>query len=545
MKAGTDDYVLKEHINRLNPAVSAAIKTKTIEKENHRILQNLKESETKYRSIIEDSNDGIYLYFNSRFEIVNKKLEKMFGYTHEEINRPEFDFMDVVAPKSKRFIQERLKKSKKGEAKGGHAKYEFTGLTKEGEEIILEASVSYINYKDGMATQATLRDITNRKKAELELIRAKEKAEESNRLKSAFLLNVSHEIRTPMNGILGFVDLLLKKELSEETRLEYGNIIKESSNRLLNTITDLIDLAQIESDQIEVSKSEFDIKEVVEHNYLIFKTRAEDKNLNIELKDIPENKLLINTDKAKVDRIIQNLLSNAIKYTENGEVNIGTFIEGNQLKIYIKDTGIGIPKDRQEAIFESFVQADISLTRAYEGTGLGLSITKYYVEMLGGKIWLESEEGKGTCFYVLLPIQSHEVESDSYVRQNKELKDSKILIVEDDRMSAEYLTEILRFEIDNILYAKNGVEAVKICKENKDIDLILMDLKMPKMDGLTATQKIREFNQDVNIIAQTAFALEGDQEKALKAGCDDYITKPIDEETLFTIIKKHLNYEVS
>jgi len=544
MKAGADDYVIKENIKRLTSAVSAAIKTKKVEKDNHSILKQLRESEAKYRSLIEDSNDGIYLYFNNRFEIVNKKIEEMFGYTHQEINDPDFNFLDLVSPQSRSFIQERYNKTQTGI--GENTKYEFTGLTKHGKEIILEASVSYINYKNGTAFQATLRDITDRKKAEQELIEAKEKAEESNRLKSAFLLNISHEIRTPMNGILGFVDLFMKNGHSEETKQEYAQIIKQSSNRLLNTITDLIDLAHIESGQVEISKSEFDIREVIEHNYLISKSQAEKKDLMIYFDNISNNnKIMVHTDKEKVNRIIQNLLSNAIKYTEEGNIRIGAVIKDDELEIYVKDTGIGIPEDRHEAIFESFVQADLSLTRAYEGTGLGLSITKSYVEMLGGRISLESELGKGTTFHVFIPTQNKKTEPHVKRSHKKNLKDSKILIVDDDRMSAEYLTEVLKYEMGKILYAKNGIEAVKTAEENNDIDLILMDLKMPKMDGLTATKKIREFNEDVIIIAQTAFALEGDQEKALKAGCDDYISKPIEEETLFALIKKHLANGIS
>ncbi|HAF30921.1 MAG TPA: hypothetical protein DCG75_17930 [Bacteroidales bacterium] len=539
MKTGADDYVLKEHIRRLGSAINHAIKTKEIEKTHFATLQNLKESEEKYRSLIEDSNDGIFLFYDGKFELINKKLEEMFGYTKDEINQSS-DFMNLVAPKSRNFLQDRIAKSE--QRKGVNSKYEFAGLAKSGKELQLEASVSYINYKNGIATQSIIRDITDRKKAEKELIKAKEKAEESDRLKSAFLMNISHEIRTPMNGILGFMDLLLKPGLSVEDKFTYSNIIKQSSNRLLNTITDLIDLAHIETNQVEVTLLELDISEVLLYNIFHFKSLADDNNNKLVIKNKTDEKVFVLLDKDKLNRILSNLISNAVKFTQNGTIEVGYHLQNHQIEFYVSDTGIGISKEKHQEIFESFVQADLSLSRAYEGTGLGLTITKAYVEMLGGKIRVESEEGKGSVFYVSLPFEKSIQQVTNNQKDQKretELKNTKILIVEDDRLSAEYLSELIREKSGKLLFAENGEKALQICKQHIDVDLILMDIKMPKMDGKTATKKIREFNKQVIIIAQTAFALDGDQDELLKAGCNDYIEKPIQEETLFSIIGKY------
>jgi CheY-like chemotaxis protein len=215
--------------------------------------------------------------------------------------------------------------------------------------------------------------------------------------------------------------------------------------------------------------------------------------------------------------------------------------------LYVKDNGIGIPKDRQDDIFNSFVQADLSLSRSYEGTGLGLTITKAYTELIGGTIRLESEKDKGAAFYVTIPLDKEYKPKKDSVQHNGELgfKNVEVLIVDDDKMSAEYLTELLRDRCKNLIYAKNGEEAVKKCKEHTGIELVLMDLKMPVMDGKTATQKIREFNKQVIIIAQTAFAMQGDYEEAIQSGCNDYISKPIHEDTLLKVIKKYYKIEAN
>ena len=277
-----------------------------------------------------------------------------------------------------------------------------------------------------------------------------------------------------------------------------------------------------------------------------FRPEAMKKNIDIIMhNDINRNHFTISTDKNKLSSILSNLIKNAIKYTNEGTINVGLKIEKNQILFYCQDSGIGIPKSRHEAIFNRFEQADIEDRQVHEGSGLGLAIVKTYVEMLDGKIWLESKEGQGSTFYVTLPFTEEKKENQIILQEenssNPGIKNINILVVEDDEFSSMHLSAILKGEVKNIISAESGIEAINACKNNSDIDLILMDIKMPEMDGITATKKIREFNNDVIIIAQTAYALEGDKEKSIEAGCNDYISKPINKEKLFDLINKYFS----
>jgi len=385
----------------------------------------------------------------------------------------------------------------------------------------------------------------DRKKAEQDLIIALEKATESDRLKTAFLNNFSHEIRTPMNGILGFVDLLKQPELSGEKQQQFIKIIETSSARMLSTVNDLVNISMIESQQVKVSNLEMNINEQTEDILRLLKLEADKKGLKLILKNtLAVNEATIKTDSSKIYGILTNLVKNAIKFTHKGSVEFGYNIVGNNLEFFVKDTGIGIPKDRQEAIFDRFVKADIEDKAVFEGSGLGLSIAKAYVEMLGGNIWLESEEGVGSKFYFTIPynpvkeaLENSNIEF-SNIKSGNSTKDLTILIVEDEEDIIEYLSIVLSNISVSLLYASNGFKAVEICLNNPNIDLVLMDIKMPILNGYEATKQIRSFNKDVIIIAQTAFALKGDREKAIEAGCNDYITKPINKDKLIEMIGK-------
>lgn len=425
---------------------------------------------------------------------------------------------------------------------------EFQNKKKNGELFWEAASVSPIIDKTGKVTNyiKVAEDISERKLAEDDLRKALEKAEESDRLKSAFLANMSHEIRTPMNGILGFASLLKTPNLSGEKLKKYISVIDNSGKRMLNIINDLIDISKIEAGQMDTYISECNINEQIEYLNTFFKPEAIKLNLDLSYNNpLPTKDTFVKTDREKLYAILTNLLKNAIKYTHEGSIKFGYERKGEMLEFYVKDTGIGIPEDRQEAIFERFIQADIEDRKAYEGAGLGLSITKAYVEMLGGKIWIDSVEGQGSQFYFTIPynIETEKtpmVQSEKDTQKNVILKKLKILIAEDEDVADEYLTIILRKSSKEILHAKSGEDTIKLCRKNPDLDLILMDIKMPGMDGYEATREIRKFNTDVTIIAQTAYALAGDREKALAAGCDDYVSKPIKQNELLEIIGKHL-----
>ena len=381
-----------------------------------------------------------------------------------------------------------------------------------------------------------------------ELQISKEKAEESDRLKSAFLANMSHEIRTPMNGILGFTNLLQKPNLTGVKQREYIEIIKKSGDRMLNTVNNIIDISKIESGQMKVSFSSVNIGDNLNHLYSFFKPEVHKKGMQLISNNVfIEEEILIQTDEEKLNSILTNLVKNAIKYSIKGQIEFGYELkkdnEKTWLEFYVKDSGIGIPKERQHAIFERFIQADIEDKHARQGSGLGLTISKAYVEVLGGKIWVDSKVEKGSTFYFTIPYietLKNEISQENIDAGDDSLTlNLKVLITEDDETSSELLSIISDRFAKEIIYSKTGKESIIACQNNPDFDLILMDIQLPGMNGYEVTRKIREFNKEVVIIAQTAYGFSGDREKALDAGCNDYISKPINNDKFDALMRKH------
>jgi PAS domain S-box-containing protein len=390
-------------------------------------------------------------------------------------------------------------------------------------------------------------DITHTKKVHNELIEAKERAIESERLKSAFLANMSHEIRTPMNGILGFTDLLRTPGLSGKEQDEYIQIIQKSGDRMLNIINDIINISMIESGQVKVNYVNTNLNEQIEFIGQFFRPEIESKGLKLFSNALlPDNEVTISTDREKVYAILTNLVKNAIKFTNKGHIRLGYTKKKEHIELFVEDSGFGISADKKELIFERFRQGSEELTRNFEGAGLGLSISKAYAEMLGGSLWVESEIGKGSAFYCAIPVVEIKSNIDTNLKvvsaeeKPASAKKIKALVVDDDEISDKLITIPLSKICNAILHAVNGKEAVDICRANSDIDLILIDLKMPEMDGFEAIRLIRKFNKSVIIIAQTAYAQISDREKAIAAGSNDYISKPIDRKLLMEIIKKYI-----
>ena len=375
-----------------------------------------------------------------------------------------------------------------------------------------------------------------------ELEKQKKKAEASDKMKSTFLANMSHEIRTPMNGILGFTELLKSQDFTREEQKRFIDLIWKSGDRMLATINNIIDISKIEAGVEEVRISEVNLSELINELSNFFTVEAQQKGLDLKFEaELIEDTTLF-TDLYKLNAILTNLIKNALKFTDQGFVRIGYSLNSEYLQISVKDSGIGIPQTKQKMIFSQFVQAENTSKRSYEGSGLGLSITKAYLDLLGGGMKLDSEEKKGTEFIIQIPnkveIKIPSVKSVEPQESKKLKKFSKIIIAEDDTTSVDYLNYILKNISEKILHAKNGVEAVQLFKDNPDTDLILMDVRMPEMSGLEATQKIREFNKEIYIIAQTAYAHAGYKAEALNAGCNDYITKPVIKENLMEKIRK-------
>ena len=400
--------------------------------------------------------------------------------------------------------------------------------------------------------QVNMVDITDFKLIERELIAAKAKAEEGNRLKTAFLENMSHEIRTPMNGILGFAELLKEPKLTGEEQKEYIQVIEKSGARMLTILQNISDISMIESGQMGVTLSNSNINEHIEYIFNYFKQEAEGKGLQMIFHNgLPDEESVISTDARKLDSILAGLVRNSVTYTRTGRVELGYERKGKALEFYVKDTGMGIPRHLHEEIFKRFAQADISHRQILHGAGLGLSVAKAFVEMLGGKIHVESEEGKGSEFSFSLPyhcdpgakeIRINENSAPGIAHHDNKLK---ILIAEDDEDSDYLISTILAKKGIELLHTESGLQTIELCRNNPDIDIILMDIRMPDLSGYEATRRIRGFNKEVAIIAQTAYSLKGDREKAIEAGCDDYISKPIDKAELLSLVYRYGNKQVN
>jgi signal transduction histidine kinase len=395
------------------------------------------------------------------------------------------------------------------------------------------------------------------KKEEDKIRIAKNQAEESDRLKSAFLANMSHEIRSPMNAILGFASVLSEPGLDTGQQQQYLQIIRRSGTRLVNLINSIIDISKIEAGATEARTRLVPVNKLIDDLCDLLSPDADEKKITLTVKKrLPDDEVWVYTDGDKLNVILTNLVSNAIKYTDAGSVEFGyeaiSANDGQQGKgepvmvFFVADTGIGIAEDRQEAIFERFVQADLDDTDARQGAGLGLSIAKAYVELLEGKIWLNSKPGKGSVFRFSIPYLrgkppvSQIVHTEKRPATEEESGRWKILLVEDDENSRVYLARVIQKYCSKLEFARTGTEAVKLFLDDPDFDLILLDIRIPELNGYEVAQWIRNSNKQVVIIAQTAYGFVNDRNEAIKAGCNDYIAKPVSGQDLLAIIRKYL-----
>lgn len=510
----------------------------------NRKTKDLQESEARLRMILDempilmdalDENNHVIMW--------NRESERVTGYKAEEIVGNE-NVLELLYPDAE-YRETMYSQLTEGNRNFRNRENRIT--CKDGTEKIL----SWSNISDrfpipGWHAWGVAVDITELKQTEAELIKAKEKAEESDRLKTAFLAGISHEIRTPMNGIMGFANLLQDSDLSSDEKKEYIHIIEKSGKRMLNIINDLIDISKIEAGQINLFFKETNINKLLEDLFAFFKLEVEEKGLSFRYETgLSDNASMVLVDKERIAQVISNLLTNAIKFTDKGEIVFGYELKGDELEFFVRDTGIGIESEMQPVVFERFRQIDNTYARKYEGSGLGLSISKAFVEKHGGRMWLDSTEGEGSSFYFTLKYQK--IETAINLPEEKESKDVlftkklKVLIVEDDLNSYYLLQKLLEKHDVEVVYAWDGRKALEQIEANDDIDIILMDIQMPVMDGLEATQVIKTKYPNIPIIAQTAFAQVDDKDKALKAGCDDFMTKPIDINLLFKTMSKYID----
>jgi signal transduction histidine kinase/ActR/RegA family two-component response regulator len=387
-----------------------------------------------------------------------------------------------------------------------------------------------------------------------ELLEAKDQAEESDRLKSSFLANLSHEIRTPLNAILGFSTLLCEKDISDQEREEYYRIIQGSSSTLLDLISDILDISKIEAGQLELDLREVSIEAVVNDLvgiFDLFKKRDDiGSNKQVLLKVAIDDQILKNliiTDNLRLTQILSNLINNAIKFTKQGYIEVGCtkLPDVEMLQFYVKDTGIGIKEENQKLVFERFRKVEEDKTQLHRGTGLGLAISYQLVSLLGGTMRLTSKEGEGSVFYFTIPFIKSDLPYIQSLRNEfssalPDLKNCYILVAEDDISNFTYIERLLKRAKAKVIHAVNGKQVVKLLQNFHDIKLILMDIKMPEMDGIEALHEIQKMNIKIPVIAQTAYALADEVVKLKKEGFDEYISKPIQREYLYYIMEKYL-----
>jgi PAS domain S-box-containing protein len=471
---------------------------------------------------------------------VNQKLSQILGYSKEELIGK--DWYELTYPEDRKANMVLFHMAINGEIDNYELDKRF--VCKDGRIVFITISVVCQRNPDRTVSHflTSYIDITERNHFEKELVKAKEKAEESDRLKTAFLHNISHEIRTPMNAIIGFTSLLNENNMDPASRESYIKVISESSDHLLSIISDIVDISSVEAELVKINMEEFNLDTIFKTIYDLHSQKAKEKGIEfIYDTGFINSDATIVTDKTKLIQILSNLVSNAIKFTHEGKVRYSYKLKLALIEFTVSDTGIGIPSDQQSRIFDRFYQVHNQASRTYEGTGLGLAISKAYVELMGGTIKVISEPGAGSSFIFTIPYekrkelmknQSTGTGRDKFyftVRKN-------ILVVEDVESNFQLIKYFLTGTNAEIIRAVNGQEAVNYCMYNKRIDLILMDIKMPIMDGYTATKILRENNISIPIIAQTAYA--DDKENALKAGCSAFISKPFDKKGLLSIINE-------
>lgn len=512
--------------------------------ERKKAEEELISSEAKYRNLIETMPEGFYrTTAEGYFVDANPSLVYMLGYESKE------ELMKVHIPEALYFKKDDRDDDVTYSSEFTHNTDVYRLKKKDGTEIWVEDFARYIKDSEGniLYHEGILRDVTESLRVHNAILDAKERAEESNKTKTNFLANMSHEIRTPLNGILGFTELL-KNEITNPEHIKYTNIIERSGKRLLDTLHLILTFAKLDAEKQDISYSNVKIQDVIDETIQSFEAIAKMKSLYLK-SEISMDNIFAKSDEKFLLQILNNLVNNAIKYTNTGGVTVELSKNSHKIVIKIIDTGIGIAKDKHEIIFEEFRQESEGFSRNFEGTGLGLSITKKFVELMKGKIYVESELGKGSTFIVELPCETMPDSINIKLADNESINENtpgipidkktfSVLIVEDDEENRLYIRNILKeYNTDYAIDAPGAISRVSA----KIYDIILMDINLGKgMDGLSAVKEIRKIDayRNVPIVAVTAYVLNGDKEEFLASGCTHYLGKPFERNQLLNLIEK-------
>lgn len=496
----------------------------------------IRESEAKFRILAELTPNAIMIYQDNLWVYANLAASKVCGYSNEEILKMNFlffvhpDYVDVVSRNSK----ERLLNN------GLINEYEFKIITKNGQEKWVLLNGEKITYNSKDAIIISVIDISKQKAISEELEISKKRAEDSNHLKTAFLNNISHEIRTPLNGILNFGEMIMDPTQTDEDKKMYFDILNQSTDRLLSTINDYMDISLIISNNVNVNPKPIHLDAIIRNIERVFHPNITEKSLDFLIQiDLIDHESMI-FDEEIMSKILKHLISNAIKFTpEFGKISIRVKNNLAQLQIEIEDNGTGISEEALLVVFSPFNQEDYSSTRKYEGSGLGLAIVRGYIDLLNGTIDIKSEKNIGTTIIITLPIVVQPKNfTETKILTIGENPNLPILIVEDEVTNRLFMRLLLEKSGYSVVEVVNGKQAVDKIRQSDRFSIILMDIKMPIMDGLEATRQIKAITKSIPIIATTAHAMSGDEQKALDAGCDDYLSKPISKEVLFQKLKK-------
>lgn len=506
--------------------------------------QELLESERKFRELIEQSNDGIYILLDHRFVFINPRFTEITGYQLGEISGEDFDFMELVAEEGLDIFREREAIRSRGAEPPN--RFVFTILRKDGEKRDMEASVTDIEWQGSPATLGILHDVTERVQTQHRLERALKKAKQGERVKNLFIANMSHEIRTPLNAILGFSALLKEKfrHLISEDEEQFFTAIDSGSKRLMRTVHEILDISQIEAGAYAIQKETLDLTTLAKGLVFDHQLAARNKNLALTYESDLET-AFIHADKYSITQAISNILDNAIKYTHRGHIDVGLTEKGKQYVLTISDTGIGIDNKYIHVLFEAFTQESEGYTKKFQGIGLGMAITKRHLDLNRVKIEVASTKGVGTTF--TLTFRANRAPSRVKVAKQsvtvdateKTEKMARLLVVEDDPHSQDLIKFFLRGQCENF-FAESVAGAKQTLKSNT-IDLILLDLSLiGKEDGLDLVRWMRKTKTwgKIPVIATTAHALTTDRDNCLAAGCNDYLSKPISREKLLTKIRQ-------